>query len=98
VRSATEPTPSCWTCSPPRRRTGRALPEQKITVKVSIEAYTLGSAYAGFEEQDRGFISRGKLADFAVLSRDILDPKEIDKIADTHVVLTVVGGKIVFEK
>jgi hypothetical protein len=77
---------------------GGWFPEQKITVKESIEAYTLSSAYAGFEEKDRGSISAGKLADFAVLSRDILDPKEIDKIADTQVVLTVVGGKIVFEK
>jgi predicted amidohydrolase YtcJ len=77
---------------------GGWFPEQKITVKESIEAYTLTSAYAGFEEKDRGSISAGKLADFAVLSRDILDPKEIDKITDTNVMLTVLGGKIVFEK
>ncbi len=49
---------------------GGWFPEQKITVKESIEAYTLSSAYAGFEEKDRGSILPGKLADFAVLSRE----------------------------
>ena len=74
------------------------FPEQKISVKEAIEAFTLGSAYAGFEEKDRGSISVGKLADIVVLDRDILDPKEKDRIAETKVVLTVVGGTIVFEK
>ena len=74
------------------------FPEQKIGVKESIEAFTMGSAYAGFEDKDRGSIAVGKLADIVVLSRDILDPKEKDKIAETKVALTVVGGKVVFEK
>jgi predicted amidohydrolase YtcJ len=73
-------------------------PEQKIGVKESIEAFTLGSAYAGFEEKDRGSIAAGKLADFVVLNRDILDPKEKDRIGETKVMLTIVGGKVVFEK
>jgi predicted amidohydrolase YtcJ len=74
------------------------FPEQRITVAEAVEAYTLGSAYGGFQERDRGSIAAGKLADFVVLSRDILDPKERDKIADTKVSLTVVGGKVVFER
>ena len=50
----------------------------------------------GYEE--RGSIAPGKFGDFVVLSRDILDPAERDKIADTKVEMTVVGGKIVFER
>ena len=73
------------------------FPEQRISVAEAIEGYTMGSAYAAFQENDRGSISVGKLADFAVLSRDILDPNERDKIDSTRVVMTVVGGKIVFE-
>jgi len=74
------------------------FPEQRITVAEAIEAYTLGSAYGGHQEKDRGSIRVGKLADFVVLSRDILDPKERDKIADTKVDMTVVGGKVVYER
>ena len=74
------------------------FPEQKITVAEAIEGYTMGSAFAGFQEKDRGSITPGKLADFVVLSRDILDPAERDHIAETVVMMTVVGGKIVYEK
>lgn len=77
---------------------GGWFPDQKITVREAIEAYTIGSAFAGFEEKDRGSITVGKLADLVVLGRDILDPKERDKIVETRVDLTVVGGKVVFEK
>jgi predicted amidohydrolase YtcJ len=74
------------------------FPEQKISVKEAIEGFTLGSAYAGFEEKDRGTITAGKLADIVVLDRDILDPKEQDRIAETKVAITIVGGKVVYEK
>jgi predicted amidohydrolase YtcJ len=73
------------------------FPRQRITVAEAIEAYTLGSAYAGFQEKDRGSLTPGKLADLVVLSRDILAPAERDRIADTRVLLTVVGGKVVYE-
>jgi predicted amidohydrolase YtcJ len=74
------------------------FPEQRITVAESIRAYTINSAYAGFEEKDRGSLEAGKLADLVVLSRDILAPTERDHIAETEVVLTMVGGKVVYEK
>jgi predicted amidohydrolase YtcJ len=74
------------------------FPEQRITVAEAIEAYTLGSAYGAFEEKDRGSIRAGKLADLVILSRDILDPAERDKIADTRVQTTIVGGKVVYER
>jgi predicted amidohydrolase YtcJ len=71
--------------------------EQKITVAQAIEAYTLTSAFAAFQEKDRGSLEVGKLADFVVLTRDILAPAERDHISDAAVAVTVVGGKLVFE-
>jgi predicted amidohydrolase YtcJ len=67
-------------------------------VEEAVEAYTLTSAYAAFQEKDRGSLEAGKLADLVVLSRDILDPAERDQIAAAEVVLTVVGGRIAYEK
>jgi predicted amidohydrolase YtcJ len=77
---------------------GGWFPEQRITVAEAIEAYTLTSAFAAFQEKDRGSLEPGKLADLVVLSRDILKEEERDHIAETEVVLTVVGGKIAYEK
>jgi predicted amidohydrolase YtcJ len=74
------------------------FPEQRITVAEAVEAYTGGSAFAAFQETERGSIAAGKVADFVLLSRDIFAPAEKDKIADTKVFLTVVGGKVVFER
>ena len=70
-------------------------PEQKLTTKEAIEAYTLKSAYAEFAENDKGSITVGKLADFVVLSNDLLtaDPAQIPSLT---VEMTVVGGKIVY--
>jgi predicted amidohydrolase YtcJ len=72
------------------------FPEQKITVKEAIKAYTLSNAYAVFEEQEKGSITPGKLADLVVLSDDILtiDPA---KIESTSVTLTILGGRIIFD-
>src|SRR5262249_3122659 len=72
--------------------------EQKITIAEAIEAYTLTSAYAAHEGKDRGSLEAGKLADLVVLSRDILSERERDNIAKTEVLLTVVGGKVAYEK
>jgi predicted amidohydrolase YtcJ len=74
------------------------FPEQRVTVPAAIEAYTLNSAYAGFEEKDRGTLQLGKLADLVVLSRDILADGQRDHLAETEVLLTLVGGKVVYEK
>ncbi len=73
------------------------FPAQKITIAEAIECFTLNSAYAAFEEKDRGSVETGKFADLVVLSRDILDPKEQDHIAETTVIRTIVGGKVVHE-
>jgi predicted amidohydrolase YtcJ len=72
------------------------FPEQKITVKEAIEAYTMTSAYAGFQEKERGSLEAGKLADFVILSRDILAEAERENIVKTRVVMTVAGGRVVY--
>ncbi len=74
------------------------FPEQRISVEAAIEAYTKTAAYAMFQEKNLGTLEVGKLADFVVLSRDILDKAERENIAKTEVLLTAVGGKVVFEK
>ena len=72
------------------------VPEQKISVEETVRAYTLGSAYAEFQENVKGSIKVGKLADLVLLSRDIftIDPKDIENV---KVVLTMVDGRVVFE-
>jgi predicted amidohydrolase YtcJ len=72
--------------------------EQRITVRQAIEAYTLTAAYAAFQEKNRGSLEPGKLADLVVLSRDILAEGEKERIASTEVLLTVVGGRIVYDR
>ncbi len=75
---------------------GGWFPQEKITIEDAIQAYTLNTAYAAFEEDIKGTISVGKLADFVVLSDNLLtmDP---DRIKDVTVLTTVVGGKVVHE-
>ncbi len=75
---------------------GGWVPEQKISLEEAIRAFTLGSAYAEFQEQVKGSLSRGKLADLVMLDRDIfrIDPAAI---AGVKVLLTVVDGRVVFE-
>ena len=77
------------------RRTGKVYtPEQRVTVRQAVDAYTRGSAYAAFGESQYGSLEAGKFADLAVLSQDIftVPPKTVGK---TAVVLTMVGGQIV---
>jgi predicted amidohydrolase YtcJ len=73
------------------------VPEQKISVPETVRAYTMGSAYAEFQENVKGSITPGKLADIVMLSRDIfkIDPKEIEKV---KVELTMVDGRVVYEQ
>jgi predicted amidohydrolase YtcJ len=74
----------------------RSGPE-RIGPREALEAYTAGSAYAEFKEREKGSITAGKLADLAVLSQDLLSV-EPAKIKDTEVEMTVVGGRIVYQK
>jgi predicted amidohydrolase YtcJ len=77
---------------------GGWFPEQRIGVAEAIKAYTRGSAYAAFQEKDKGSLEVGKLADLVVLSRDILAEAERDHIAETDISLTLVGGRVRYEK
>lgn len=70
--------------------------EEKLTIEEALRAYTTGSAYAAFEEKEQGTIAPGKLADAVVLSDDLFAISP-EKIKDVHVVLTVVGGKVVYQ-
>ena len=72
-------------------------PEQKLTVEEAVEAYTLGSAYAEFQDEVKGSLERGKLADFVILSDDIFHIQK-EAIKDVKVVKTVVGGKVVYSR
>jgi predicted amidohydrolase YtcJ len=72
------------------------FPEQKLSVAEAIEAYTMGSAYAEFQEKEKGSITPGKLADMVLLSDDIFSIAP-EKIRDVRVVKTFVGGRIVFD-
>ena len=73
------------------------FPDQRISIDEAIRAYTYNTAYANFEEKDKGSIAAGKLADLAVLSQNLLEI-EPRKILQTEVVYTIVGGRIVYQK
>jgi predicted amidohydrolase YtcJ len=71
-------------------------PQEKLSVNEAIRIYTMGSAYSTFEEDIKGSIEEGKLADFTVLSAD---PRRIpEKIKDIDVIMTIVGGKTAYKK
>ncbi|MGA8538010.1 MAG: amidohydrolase family protein [Terriglobales bacterium] len=72
------------------------FPEQKLTIKEAIEAYTMGSAYAEFQENEKGSITPGKLADMVLLSDDVLSIDPV-KIRDVKVLKTWVGGKLTYD-
>ncbi len=73
------------------------IPEQKITVEQAIKGYTLDAAYSQFQEEIKGSIACGKLADLVVLSQDILTIPPED-IGDTDILYTIVGGQVVYSE
>jgi predicted amidohydrolase YtcJ len=80
-----------------KMRNGVAFfPEQCMTRQQALRSYTLDAAYAAFEEDIKGSITVGKLADIAVLSQDILTVPE-EEILKTRVLYTIVGGKVVHD-
>jgi predicted amidohydrolase YtcJ len=78
-------------------RPGGWVPEQKITVEQALRAYTAGSAYAGYQEKEVGMLMPGMLADLVVIDQDLTRIKP-EAIRDARVMLTLVGGRIVFER
>jgi hypothetical protein len=71
-------------------------PEEAVSREQALRMFTIWPAYAAFEEKLRGSIEVGKLADFTVLSADIMKIPE-KEILNTHCVMTVIGGEIVYE-
>jgi predicted amidohydrolase YtcJ len=71
--------------------------DQRMSREEALKSYTINAAYAGFEENAKGSLSVGKLADITVLSKNILTVPE-DEIPATEVLYTIVGGKVMYEK
>ena len=80
-----------------REPDGGWMPEEKITLAEALSSYTYGSACAASRADAVGTLAPGKLADIAVLDRNLfkIDPEEIP---DTCVVMTIMDGKIVYQK
>ena len=73
------------------------FPEQRMTREEALRSYTIAAAYAAFEENIKGSITPGKLADIVVLSKDILTMPD-DEIPETEVLYTIIGGEIVYQR
>ncbi len=73
------------------------VPDQRMTRAEALQSWTLSGAYAAFEEKIKGSIEPGKLADFVVLDRDIMQVPARD-VLGTQVKMTVLGGKVVYER
>jgi predicted amidohydrolase YtcJ len=73
------------------------VPEQKITVEEALRAYTVGASYASFEEARKGTLTRGKLADLVLIDRDLTTIAP-ESIRDARITMTVVGGRVVYER
>ena len=74
---------------------GGWIPEEKITLPEAIEAYTVGAAFAEFQEREKGSITPGKLADMVILNDNIFDLKP-EAIRNVKVKTTILGGKVVY--
>jgi predicted amidohydrolase YtcJ len=81
-----------------RAESGQILAsEQRLTAQRALEMYTLGSAYAGFEENEKGSLAVGKLADIVMLSDNPLTCP-LEAIKNIRVEMTILGGKVVWER
>jgi hypothetical protein len=72
-------------------------PDQRMSRMEALRSYTINAAYAGFDEDIKGSLKAGKLADITVLSKDIMTIPE-DQIPATEVLYTIVGGKVEFTR
>ena len=91
---------ACFYASVTRKRADTGFeffPEQRMSRKEAISSYTLWNAFAAFEENDKGSLSIGKLADMVVLSNNLLTCSDED-ILNTKVLMTIVGGEIKYRK
>lgn len=85
--------------TPDGRPDGGWHPGQKLRLKAAINAYTSGSAWASFDEQRKGTLTAGMLADMVILSADVFDPKaKPNALASVRVAVTVFDGKVVYRR
>jgi predicted amidohydrolase YtcJ len=90
------PIPGFYALVTRRMSEGAAFyPEQRMTRMEALKAYTINAAYAAFEEEIKGSLTPGKLADITVLSEDILTVSE-ERILETKVLYTIVGGEVLY--
>jgi predicted amidohydrolase YtcJ len=73
------------------------VPAEKTSVEEALRAYTMGGAFAAFEEKDKGTLAVGKLADFVMFGED-LTKVTAERLREVAVVLTVVGGQVVYQR
>jgi predicted amidohydrolase YtcJ len=76
---------------------GRFDPDQRMTREQALRSYTINNAFAGFEEDIKGSITPGKLADLVVLSKDIMTVPE-GEVLDARVLYTILGGRVVYQE
>jgi hypothetical protein len=72
------------------------LPEEALDLETAVAAFTSGSAYVNFLEDETGSVDPGKLADLVVLDRDLFDPGA-GPVGDARVLLTLVEGEAVYD-
>jgi predicted amidohydrolase YtcJ len=72
-------------------------PAEKMTREQALRSYTLDAAYGAFQENIKGSIAPGKLADFTVFSQDIMTVPEND-LLKTQIAMTIVGGKVAYTR
>ncbi len=83
------------------RRTERRLvltPDERLTREQAVRLYTINNAYLNSEEKTKGSLEVGKAGDLIIIDRDILTCPVDDVVRDVKVLLTVVGGKVVYER
>ena len=93
-----DPIPGFYAAVTRRMKNGEAFyPAQKMTREEALRSYTLNGAYASFEEGTKGSLATGKWADVTVFSKDIMACPE-EEIPSARVVMTIVGGKVLFKQ
>src|SRR5438034_7730536 len=89
-----DPIPNFYASVSRKLKDGSAFyPGQRMTRMEALRSYTINAAYAGFEDEIKGTLATGKLADITVFSKDLMSVPD-DQIPSTRILYTIVGGKI----
>ena len=70
------------------------IPQEKLTIEEALKVFTVGGAFATNEEAKKGTITRGKLADMTIFSKDLFNLEDPDELLETKVEMTIIGGKV----